>query len=74
MPKRPRSATLRPASGEFLRAKAVARKLGISERKVLRLYASGDLPGFKLGGTWLMARSSLEKLLRKLIERAERKI
>lgn len=48
---------------ECLRAHDVARKLGISTRVVFRLLKNGKLPGFKIGRTWLIRQSELEKYL-----------
>jgi excisionase family DNA binding protein len=60
--------------GEIIRADDVARKLGISRRKVYRLLNAGKLPGFKIGGSWMVARSSLVKFLEKLVAQSERRL
>jgi excisionase family DNA binding protein len=48
----------------FLKAATVAADLGVSQRTVCRLIDSGELPGFKLGGLWLV----FEKEYREYIE------
>jgi excisionase family DNA binding protein len=59
-------------SGEFIRADQVARKLGVSRRHVFRLLREGKLPGIKLGRVWIISCSSLNKYLKKLVEKSER--
>ena len=48
----------------YLKASTVAADLGVSPRTVRRLIESGQLPGFRLGGLWLI----LEKEYREYIE------
>jgi excisionase family DNA binding protein len=46
---------------EILTIAEVAAFLKAGKRTVYRLAASGNLPAFKLGGTWRFRRSDLEK-------------
>ncbi len=48
---------------DYLRAAAIAQLLGVSERTVRRLIASGELPSSKFGGARLVSRADLEGLL-----------
>lgn len=47
----------------YLRAGDIALLLGLSERTIRRLIASGELPSAKIGGARLVARADLERLL-----------
>lgn len=42
----------------------VAKYLGMSDQKVLKLAATGDLPGAKLGREWRFLRSEIDRLLK----------
>ena len=50
-------------SAQYLRAAEIARHLGISERTVRRWIAAGELPSVKLGGSRLVAKADLERVL-----------
>ncbi|MDO9140469.1 MAG: helix-turn-helix domain-containing protein [Methylobacter sp.] len=41
--------------------KEVAAYLKINERTVYRLAASGDIPAFKVGGSWRFRKDTLEQ-------------
>jgi len=47
----------------YMRAGAIARLLGMSERTVRRLIASGELRSVKIRGARLVAIKDLERLL-----------
>lgn len=49
------------AEGEILTLDEVAVYLKAGKRTVYRLAASGDIPAFKLGGTWRFRRSELDQ-------------
>jgi len=48
---------------QYLRADAIARLVGVSERTVQRWIADKTLPSSKLGGARLVSRTALERLL-----------
>ena len=50
-------------AAQYLRARGVARLVGVSERTVKRWIAEGTLPSVKIGGARLVAKSDLERLL-----------
>ena len=50
-------------SREYLHVGEIAHLLGISERTVRRWIADGDLPSAKIGGSRLVAKADLERLL-----------
>jgi excisionase family DNA binding protein len=45
----------------LLTIKEVAVYLKVNERTVYRLAASGDIPAFKLGGSWRFRKDTLEQ-------------
>jgi excisionase family DNA binding protein len=47
--------------GEILTLDEVAMYLKAGKRTVYRLAASGEIPAFKLGGTWRFRRSELDQ-------------
>lgn len=55
------SRTAAPAG--YLRAGAIARELGLSERTVRRWIGAGLLPSCRIGGARLVARAALARLL-----------
>lgn len=59
---------------EYLRTHDVARKLGISQKLVIRLIRQGMLPGFQLGRVWLVSQPKLEAYLASLVKAAEDKV
>lgn len=51
------------AGPQYLRAGAIARLLGVSERTVRRWIADGTLPSCRVGGARLVSQADLERLL-----------
>lgn len=49
------------SDGEILTLDEVAAYLKAGKRTVYRFAQSGELPAFKLGGTWRFRRSELER-------------
>lgn len=49
------------SSGEILTLEEVAAFLKAGKRTVYRFAQNGDIPAFKLGGTWRFRRSELER-------------
>ena len=47
---------------EILTLKEVAEYLKLAEKTAYRLVAEGQLPGFKVGGSWRFRRDEVEKL------------
>jgi excisionase family DNA binding protein len=50
-------------SPAYLRARALASRLGISERTIRRWIADGILPSVKIGGARLVSEAGLDSLL-----------
>jgi len=50
-------------NGEVLDPKEVAEFLKFSTRKVVRLLATGELPGKKIGNQWRILRVELDRYL-----------
>jgi excisionase family DNA binding protein len=46
--------------GDILTLDEVAAYLKAGKRTIYRLAASGEIPAFKLGGTWRFSRSDIE--------------
>ena len=49
------------ADGEILTLDEVAAYLKAGKKTVYRLSQQGQIPGFKLGGTWRFRRSELDR-------------
>lgn len=49
------------AEGDILTLDEVAAYLKSGKRTIYRLAASGEIPAFKLGGTWRFRKSDLER-------------
>lgn len=49
------------SDGEILTLEEVAAYLKAGKRTVYRFAQNGDIPAFKLGGTWRFRRSELER-------------
>jgi excisionase family DNA binding protein len=47
----------------YLKARAVAELLGVSERTIRRWIAEGTLPSTRIGGSRLVAKADLERLI-----------
>jgi excisionase family DNA binding protein len=56
---------------EYLRAAEIAGLVGISTRTVRRWIADEIIPSVKLGGSRLVARADLERVLRPTLELAQ---
>ena len=59
--------------GDILTLDEVAAYLKAGKRTVYRLAASGEIPAFKLGGTWRFRRSELDQLIGASINENETK-
>lgn len=53
--------TMADAEGEILTLDEVAVYLKAGKRTVYRLAQNGDIPAFKLGGTWRFRRTELDR-------------
>ena len=61
-----------PDTTVCMRTFEVARRLGISQKTVLRLLRAKILPGIKIGRSWVVPRAELERYLADLKEKIER--
>lgn len=61
-------------ASELLRTPEVARRLGISKRRVQMLLKAGLLPGARLGRTWLIPRKALDGYLRAVAAQARKNL
>ena len=61
------------AEDEILTLDEVAAYLKAGKRTVYRLAASGEIPAFKLGGTWRFRRSELDQWIAASINENETK-
>jgi len=50
--------------GDILTLDEVAAYLKAGKRTIYRLAASGEIPAFKLGGTWRFSRSDIESWIK----------
>jgi excisionase family DNA binding protein len=50
---------------DILTIKEVAGYLKLNEKTAYRLAAGGELPGFKVGGSWRFRRDEIEKLTKR---------
>ncbi|WP_089400506.1 methylation-associated defense system helix-turn-helix domain-containing protein MAD1 [Noviherbaspirillum humi] len=57
------------ANDEILTLEEVAAYLKAGKRTVYRLAQKGEIPAFKLGGTWRFRRSELESWIAKSINK-----
>jgi len=57
---------------EILTLRDVARFLKVSEKTVYRLAQSGDLPGFKAGGSWRFRRCDLDSWMESRVKADQR--
>ncbi|MBI3831450.1 MAG: excisionase family DNA-binding protein [Planctomycetes bacterium] len=62
------------AAAELLRTPEVARRLGLSKRRVQMLLKAGLLPGARLGRTWLIPRQALDGYLRGVATQARKNL
>ena len=56
--------------GDILTLDEVAAYLKAGKRTIYRLAASGEIPAFKLGGTWRFRRGDLDKWIASRIGKA----
>ena len=49
---------------DILTIREVAEYLRIAEKTVYRLAAKGELPGFKIGGSWRFLQSEIDKSIK----------
>lgn len=61
------------ADGDILTLDEVAAYLKAGKRTVYRLAASGEIPAFKLGGTWRFRRTELDRWIAASINENETK-
>ena len=47
-------------SDEILTVKELARYLKLNEKTAYRLVSNGDLPGFKVGGSWRFRKTDID--------------
>ncbi|MEW6694177.1 MAG: helix-turn-helix domain-containing protein [Pseudomonadota bacterium] len=59
--------------GDILTLDEVAAYLKAGKRTIYRLAASGEIPAFKLGGTWRFRRSELDQWIAASINENETK-
>ena len=57
---------------EILTVREVAALLKINEKTAYKLVAKGEIPGFKVGGSWRFDRGEIESWIRRKIEKQER--
>ena len=50
----------------------VAALLKINEKTAYKLVAKGEIPGFKVGGSWRFDRGEIESWIRRKIDKQER--
>jgi excisionase family DNA binding protein len=64
----PADAYMNEESGEILTIDEVAAYLKAGRRTVYRLAANGQIPAFKLGGTWRFRRTELDRWIANRID------
>ena len=50
---------------KILTLKEVAKHLRLAEKTVYRLVAEGELPGFKVGGSWRFTKKDINRWIEK---------
>ncbi|MBL0320119.1 MAG: helix-turn-helix domain-containing protein [Alphaproteobacteria bacterium] len=50
---------------DIMTIREVAEYLKLTEKTAYRLVSEGELPGFKVGGSWRFRRSEIEKWIKK---------
>jgi excisionase family DNA binding protein len=50
---------------DIMTVRDVAEYLKLTEKTTYRLVSEGELPGFKVGGSWRFRRSEIEKWIKK---------
>lgn len=56
--------TMAESDGDILTLDEVAAYLKAGKRTIYRLAARGEIPAFKLGGTWRFSRSDIERWIK----------
>ncbi len=54
---------------EILTVREVASLLKINEKTAYKLAAKGEIPGFKVGGSWRFERSEIESWIKRQTEK-----
>ena len=57
---------------DILTIKDLADYLKLNEKTAYRLVSKGDIPGFKIGGSWRFERSGIEKWIERQSEKQAR--
>ena len=57
---------------DIMTIREVAEYLKLTEKTTYRLVSEGELPGFKVGGSWRFRRSEIEKWIK--IQEAEKRL
>ena len=60
--------------GEILTLEEVAAYLKAGKRTVYRLAQKGEIPAFKLGGTWRFRRSELDNWIAESINKTKQEV
>ena len=53
--------------GDIMNIKDVSSYLNLKEQTVYRLLKGGKLPGIKVGGTWMVKKSHLDKMFNEVL-------
>jgi len=72
-PNRSVGSNMTDSGGEILTLDEVAAFLKAGKRTVYRLAQKGDIPAFKLGGTWRFRRSELDSWIAASINKKSRR-
>ena len=54
---------------DIMTIKELAAYLKVAEKTLYRLASNGDLPGFKIGGSWRFRKSEMDKWIDKKAEK-----
>ena len=57
---------------DILTIKELADYLKLNEKTTYRLVLNGDIPGFKIGGSWRFERTEIEKWIERQLEKQAR--
>ena len=61
-----------PVSSSYLTLREVAELLKLSEKTIYRLVQQGDIPAFKVGGSWRFRASDIEEWIEGQLEDKKR--
>jgi excisionase family DNA binding protein len=56
---------------DILTIKEVSAYLKLTEKTAYRLAANGEIPGFKVGGSWRFRRADINNWLNKIVKQKE---